>query len=184
MHIANYLSPGDIAEISGADLVRNTLFGQSLLGLAYHRYLRYRIYAKRQMRGYRAGQPLGAEGVAHGPSSLLHRSGRKGRKADYIAYGVYMGDNSLVAFVDSYKTVGHLPDADSGEVESVGVPGAPHRVEEFFRDNDLAALKVGDHPFRLLHHDIYDLLAEAERDPRVAHPVHQARNYLRVGKRQ
>ena len=74
--IAYYLPSGDLVEVGAASLVGDSLQGEAFLGLAYHRYLGYRVYAERQERGHLAGYAFFLKGMAYGADLIFLKGER------------------------------------------------------------------------------------------------------------
>src|SRR5881396_2145674 len=150
--IADDLPTRDLLVEGAADLVGNPFLGQLFLGLAYRGDLGDRVDAVGQHRGQ--GGLLHAESVTGGEPALLHGRGGQRRKADHIPSGIDVRQLGLIVFV--YLELAHLVrrDADGGQVQHVRVGYPSHGVQQYVRDNGLAALESGHDPVSLVGGDL------------------------------
>ena len=160
------LPAGNFAIACEADLVRNALRREFLLGRSDHGNLGDGVDTEGKFAGALARRD--ATGMAGGAAPLLARGRGERGEADDVARGVDMRNGRTVEGVDFEASSVVGLDARDLEVEPVGVALAADAVEEAVAGDLLVARGVGDDEVAASL-EIDHLLPEAKLDVAVLH---------------
>src|SRR6059036_828172 len=161
-----------------ADLVRHPFLGQFFLALAYRGDLGDRVDALGQHLGQCGLRYI--EGVATGQPALLHGGRGQRRKADHVPGGVDVRHFGLVVLVHLELARLVRGDARGGQVQHVGVGDPPHGVQQYVRDDGLAALEGSHDAALFVGRDLVELLPQPHRHAVSPHVVDQGLDDLLV----
>ncbi|MCO5546658.1 hypothetical protein L7F22_000092 [Adiantum nelumboides] len=175
--VADDRAAGELPVAGQTDLVRDRRLGQLGLGLPAERDLGDRVDADRLQLAQLADRL--AERVVGGEPALVHARRRQRREADHVADRRDVLDRGPVLLVDLDAPPVVGPDTGRVQAQLLGHALPARRVHDHVGRDPLAAGQAG-HRAAAVHLDRGHLLAEPERDRRVAQVELQRLHDLRV----